>query len=332
MKCPNCGSEISPEDRFCGDCGQPLTAAATPTPPPPPAPTFTPPPPPARTGADSHFPALLLVIAALFLVGIAAIVLLLLSPSRPLSKLLPNLSQVLNAPSPAAAQQPAGSNGSDVTPTQLSLTHTVMARPTQTPKAAVTLTQKPIPTEPQTKILYQNDFSVDAEKFSASSGGCTNRIKSGEYYLETTEILTACTKGIKGTDAGDFDLSVKARFVGEPGSLDLLGVRVRVDEELFKDTGYSFMLDTLGDCSLAIEKPGDSQEAAPDQACPVQLDGSNLIEVRGLGSSLTFSLNGKRIYTISDTTYAKGIVVLVSQTTFDASATAAFDDLLVTVP
>ncbi|NPV75258.1 MAG: zinc ribbon domain-containing protein [Anaerolineae bacterium] len=339
MKCPNCGSEVSLEDRFCGDCGHPLTAPAATTPPPlvqvsppPPAHTFTPPPPPVRTGTGSHFPALLLVITALFLIGSATFILFLLSPSRPLSKLLPNLSQVLNVPSPTAGQQPAGSDGDDAPPTQSLPTPTVLERLTQTPKAAVTSTQKPIPTKSQTNILYQNDFSGDSQNFSTSSGGCTNRIEDGEYYLETTEILTACAKGIKGTDAGDFNLAVKARFVGDPGSLDLLGVRVRAEEKKFSDTGYSFMLNTLGDCSLVIEKPGDSQEAAPDQECPVQLKGSNLIEVRGLGSNLTFSLNGKLVYKISDTTYTRGIVALVSQTTFDSSATAAFDDLLVTAP
>ena len=28
MTCPQCGHEVAPDDRFCGNCGSPLTAEA----------------------------------------------------------------------------------------------------------------------------------------------------------------------------------------------------------------------------------------------------------------------------------------------------------------
>lgn len=181
-------------------------------------------------------------------------------------------------------------------------------------------------------VLFSDDFGRDTgvwDIFSASEGRVF--YENGWLHMINYTTATIDTYSLASQYLADFILEVETAFVD--GTEDNWhGVVCR-----FKDDGdyYAFGVSADGYYYIAkfvngnqISLAGPTYTSYINEGCCL----TNLIHIECIGSSLSLSVNGHALKTVTDTTFNAGDIGLIATSLAGSFTEIAFDNIVVTAP
>ncbi len=330
MKCSNCGAELAPEDRFCGECGAPRPPVPPPIveaelpeaqpPPPPVAAAPLPEAPPTRKRSRRRWLAVGcvgLVLAAICMLAGAGLVWVL---SDSLGGITIDLGPTTirlggSSTAPVATRAPVE------VPT---------LPPTQVESDTPTLSPTEGPTVEATIELFSCSFEDLDCGWETYSGG------SGEVYAVGHELFLVAKGPYALVDAEipalrvqDFYLYFVAELRSESG-VGSYGVEIRCDPE---DSGpcYDFEL-TSGGEYYVWEWVGSDPTLLDSGSAQLELTGEDSIGIFAQGPSLSFFVNDEFVAEITDAEVREGPIRLYASVTEEANVEVAVSHVVVEAP
>ena len=218
---------------------------------------------------------------------------------------------------------------------------TATARPTRTPAAEAT--EEPIPPteEPSTGGLafLEDDFSTTDEAWPDQETAS----KSGKYaYIEDAyQIHVYVNERIIWTSTNetysDVDAQIDVKMVsGDPTNAAGLVLREQIDGDA-SGSLYVYQIDGQGNIAFRrYDKQTEEWTNLVDwKFSSVANDGigaTNRLRVVAVGSNFTFYLNGEKVATYNDDTYANGAVGFGASTFDNGDTLTEFDNLRMAYP
>jgi len=292
MQCPNCGAYISPDDVFCGECGQPLANLAAvpdqPAAPEPPAPA-------AARPAKARRSGLLTVgvvggLGLLMFLALCGVGLLLLWSASP------------DEPPPAAV--PTKTPGDEAVP-----------QPTASPKV----------------LIYEDDFSDPGSGWDTYDEDDTwaGYWDSGYRLAVYRENYTAWAVPSPALSLTDFEVEVTARQIAGPLDNNL-GLLVRYQED--SDSFYWFQISSDGYYSVDLRRDGEWVTVIgwkASDAIQQGLEATNRLRVRCSGDRFSFYVNDVFLTDVQDATLQQGSIGLAVGAFDEPGVEIVFDDIRV---
>jgi uncharacterized repeat protein (TIGR02543 family) len=323
--CPDCGTQVSEDEdtRFCPECGRPLAIGQ------------------AVKGKSKK------KLAGIIVACIIAIIVIIVIATRPPTPLTQTYTLTINiSPSGVGFVYPSG--GEYESGAQVTLTATpasgytfdywsgsasgTTSTITITMDSDVSLTAhfKTIPTVPE--VLFSDDFSDE------NSGWVTYdeydglvAYLSGCLYIKDYTAQEGTMFGESQRYFTDFILEVETWLVdGTDYNWHIVGCRFS-DEDNYYTFGIS------ADGYYGIAKCVDAEQTffvGPTYSSYINqgVGAVNLIHIECIGSSLSLSVNGHVLATVTDTTFTGGDIALAANAQADTFTEVAFDNIMVTKP
>ena len=320
--CPNCGTEVSEDTRFCPECGRPFMIVGQ-----------------AGNGKNKKKIAGIIVACV-----IAIIVIIVLFSIKPWERTY-TLSVSVNPPQTGFVS-PSG--GVFVADAQVTLTAnpasgytfdywsgsasgtTSTITITMDSDASLTAHFKTIPTVPE--VLFSDDFSDESSGW-LTYDGYDGRVAylNGCLYVKHYTAYEGAIHGDCQRYFTNFILEVETWLVGgTDNNWHLVECRLQ-DEENYYDFGIS--ADGYYDILRVVNRNRIALAPLTYSSYINQGVGAvNLIHIECIGSSLSLSVNGHLLEEVTDTTFTGGDIALTANALAGTFTEVAFDNIIINEP
>jgi len=322
--CPNCGTEVSEDTRFCPECGRPFMIVG-------------------QVGNGKNKKKIAGIIVACV---IAIVVMIVLFSIKPWERTY-ILSVSVN-PSQAGFVSPSGGeyeSGAQVTlianpASGYTFDHWsgsasgTTSTTTITVDLDMTLTAhfKTIPTVPE--VLFSDDFSDEASGW-VTYDEFDGRVAylNGCLYIKDPTIPELGMYGESQRYFTDFILEVETWLVGGTDvNWHIVACRFQDENNYYSfdisADGYYAITNWIGGEMVPLTGSSGIYSSYIHQGQGV----SNLIHIECIGSSLSLSVNGHLLRQVTDTTFTGGDIALAAEAQAGTFTEVAFDNIMVTKP
>ncbi|MCP4539256.1 MAG: hypothetical protein GY832_19140 [Chloroflexi bacterium] len=190
------------------------------------------------------------------------------------------------------------------------------------------------PPPPPEQVLFQDDFGNSGSGWEVGEYDDGDvGYKDGAYFVTSTKIETLMW-GVANRSFDNVIIEVDATQVAAgPESNNAYGVACR---EQGSADGYGYYLRISGDGFYSIAKAANGEFTAlidwTESDAINQGNATNRIRAICNGSTLELFVNGQRLGSVEDSTFASGDVALTATTYEDVMTEVHFDNLMVLKP